>query len=379
MTTPQRKKPSKRGEKVRVPFRRNRSPRRRQKDWTDHGPQAGEQTPEQSESVVPKGAMSRKRTIIVGREPQAGDEPHRGVVLAVRGLYADVDDGERIWPCTVRRILRTRFINERNPITAGDRVTFRVEREDVTAPEAVIEDIEPRTGLLQRLTGKRLHTIVANVDQAIIVTSAAEPDPKPHLIDRYIVAALYGQIVPVVCMNKIDLDRGGAAEMLDRYSAIGYRVLRTSATTGEGIDDLRAVLKDKESAVTGQSGVGKSSLLNAAQPGLDLKTGDVIEQTQKGRHTTTTARLIRLEQGGYVVDTPGIRTFDVSPIPQFELEAYFAEFVERVQHCKYRDCTHTHEAGCAIKQAVEAGEIHPDRYASYVELFEEAKRPPYPR
>lgn len=379
MTTPQRKKPSKKGEKVRVPFRRNRNPRQRQKDWTDHGPEVGEQTPEQSESIVPKGAMSRKRTIIVGGDAEEGASLRRGVVVAVRGLYADVDDGERLWPCTMRRILRTRFIKERNPITAGDRVSFRIERADVTAPEAVIESIEPRTGLLQRLTGKRLHTIVANVDQAIIVTSAGEPDPKPHLIDRYIVAALYGQIIPVICMNKIDLDRGGASEILDRYFAIGYRVLRTSAATGQGIDELRAVLKDKESAVTGQSGVGKSSLLNAAQPGLDLKTGDVIEQTQKGRHTTTTARLIRLEQGGYVVDTPGIRTFDVSPIPQFELEAYFAEFVDRVRDCKFRDCTHTHEAGCAIKQAVEIGEIHPDRYASYVELFEEAKRPPYPR
>jgi ribosome biogenesis GTPase len=194
------------------------------------------------------------------------------------------------------------------------------------------------------------------------------------------VAALFGQITPVICMNKIDLDVGGlATSILERYRPLGYQTLCTSAATGEGIEALRALLKDKESVIAGQSGVGKSSLLNAVQPGLELKTGVIIEQTQKGRHTTTTARLIRLDIGGYVVDTPGIKTFDISPIPQLELEAYFAEFVDRVQHCRFRDCTHTHESGCAIKSAVEQGAIHPDRYASYLELFEEAKRRPYPR
>jgi ribosome biogenesis GTPase len=372
------KKASKGGEKVRVPFRRNRSSRARPKDWTGHIDPAGGQSAAQGESIVPKGDLSRKRTIIVGGDEAAQRGLRRGTVVAVRGLFADVDDGSRIWPCTIRRILRTRLIQDRSPVTVGDQVNISTgDGADETA-EGAIESIEPRRGMLQRLTGKRRHTIVANVDQAIIVSSAGEPDPKPHLIDRYIVALLSGQIHPVVCMNKIDLspDRQ-AASILDRYAALGYHTLCTSAATGEGIAELRAVLKDKSSVVAGQSGVGKSSLLNAVQPGLELKTGDIIEQTQKGRHTTTTARLLRLDHGGYVVDTPGIRTLDVSIVPGFELEAYFVEFVDRVRHCKFRDCTHTHETGCAIKGAVEAGEIHPDRYASYVELFEETAKSPY--
>ena len=371
---PPGKKPSKKDEKVRVPFRRNRNTRRRVKDWAEHAHGDPRDNAAHGERIAAKGELSRKRTIIVRSDAGPPEGLRPGIVLAVRGLYADVDDGTRTWPCTIRRIVRTRRIQERNAVTVGDRVHFSVGTD--AGAEGAIEFVEPRRGTLQRLTGKRVHTIAANVDQAIIVSSAAEPAPKPHLIDRYIVAALYGGIAPVICMNKIDLDvAGAAASILDRYRALGYTVLGASARTGAGIDELRAVFKDKESAVAGQSGVGKSSLLNAVQPGLELKTGDIIEQTQKGRHTTTTARLIRLDMGGYVVDTPGIRSLDISRVPHFEIEAYFAEFVDRVKDCKFRNCSHTHEIGCAIKAAVERGEIHPDRYATYVELFEEAGRP----
>jgi ribosome biogenesis GTPase len=375
MDRPRRKKTSKEGEKVRVPFRRNVGPRRRMKDWREAAESDQHGHSAQTESIVAKGRLSRKRTIIVRRDQGLPEGVRRGTVIAVRGLYADVDDGERLWPCTIRRVLRTRLIKERNAVTVGDLVHFRVEERPGQPAEGAIEAVEPRQGTLQRLTGKRTHTMVANVDQAVIVSSAAQPDPKPHLIDRYIVAMSYGEIAPVICMNKIDLDHDRhAASILDRYRVIGYPTLCTSAATGEGIEKLREWLKDKASAVAGQSGVGKSSLLNAVQPGLQLKTGDIIEQTQKGRHTTTTARLLRLEFGGYVVDTPGIRTLDLSLVPKYELEAYFVEFVDRVKDCKFPDCTHTHELGCAVKQAVERGEIHPDRYATYLELFESAQR-----
>jgi ribosome biogenesis GTPase len=399
------KKGSGKGQKGRVQFRRNRSARRRTKDWTGKAQEAEDAA--RIERVVAKGDLSRGRTVTHHVDEEPAEGLRRGVVMNVRGLYADVDDGQRIWPCTVRRVLRTRRIEERSAVTVGDRVHFSVGEESAgVVQEGAIEHVEPRGGMLQRLAGRRVQTIVANVDQAIIVSSAAEPRPKPHLIDRYIVATHFGGMQPIIVMNKIDLDCGmtsdeatrpggqaarrsdeagdspetdnsddagySAASILDRYTALGYIAFCTSAATGEGIDTLREVLKGKSSAIAGQSGVGKSSLLNAVQPGLDLKVGEVTEQTGKGRHTTTTAHLIRLEVGGYVVDTPGIRSFDVTIVPQGEIEAYFVEFVDRVKDCKFKGCTHTHETGCAIKAAVERGEIDIDRYATYVELFEEA-------
>ena len=172
-------------------------------------------------------------------------------------------------------------------------------------------------------------------------------------------------------MNKMDLDRGGrGAELIKRYAALGLNTLGTSIVTGEGIDTLRDVLRGKESVIAGQSGVGKSSMLNAVQPGLKLRTGDIVEHTQKGRHTTTTATLIRLDVGGYVVDTPGVKSFDLSVVPSHDLEMDLGDLAVHVPNCKFPDCTHRHEGDCAVKAAVERGDIHPERYESYVRLFE---------
>lgn len=379
MSSPSGQHRGKSGKKVRVAFRRNRSRRRRVTDVTREAREADHHEIEtaRTESVMGKGDLSRRRTIVVSDEKDALREGcRRGTVVAVRGLYAEVDDGGRVWQCTVRRVLRTRLIKERHPVTVGDHVRFLVESDGgKTAREAVIETVEPRRGELRRHVGRRVHTIVANVDQAVIVSSVDQPPPKPNLIDRYIVAALAGGITPVVCMNKIDLDESRTArtsmrELLERYAGLGYETLLTSAVTGEGIETLERVLKDKESVIAGQSGVGKSSLLNRLQPGLELKTGDVIEQISKGRHTTSTATLILLRIGGYVVDTPGIRSFDLSMVGRHELEAFFVEFLAYVPDCKFPDCTHTHEENCAVKQAVKQGAIHPQRYESYVRLFE---------
>lgn len=388
MSSSSGKKPAKSGEKVRVPFRRNRSTRRRKTDWTRQAREAEdhEVEAERSERVVAKGSLSRRRTVTIRNEDEelpAGFR--RGTVIAMRGLYAEVDEGGHVWTCTVRRVLRTRLIDERQPVTVGDRVCFRTRptlrsvKTEASKPaprgvgvgrEGVIESVDPRQGELRRKVGRRIHTIVANVDQAIVVTSADHPPPKPHLIDRYIVATLAGDITPVICMNKIDLDLDGSAgELLERYARLGYTTIHSSALTGEGVDTLRDVLKDKESVIAGQSGVGKSALLNAVEPGLQLRTGDISEQTRKGRHTTTTATLIRLAIGGYVVDTPGVRSFDLSMVGRHEFESYFVEFLDHVPNCKFPDCTHTHEDGCTVKQALERGEIHPERYESYVRLF----------
>lgn len=362
------RKPKSKGEKVRVPFRRNRSTRRRDNDWTGRARDAEGQDVDsaRNESVVPKGDISRQRTIIVGEET---GELHRGVVVAMRGLYADVDDGTRVIPCTIRRIIRTRLIAERGSIAVGDRVGFVMEPPKVgKESEGVIELVEPRSGQLQRLAGRRVQTIAANIDQAIIVSSAAQPQPKPHLIDRYIISAHAGGMKPIICMNKIDLDPE-AEEVLDIYRPLGYAAFATSALNGAGLEELRAALTDRSSVVVGQSGVGKSALLNALQPDLNLRVGALDRRFGKGRHTTTTAILMPLRGGGYIVDTPGVRSMDISVLGRFELEQYFVEFLEFIPSCKFPDCTHIHEADCAVIRGVEGGAIDPLRHESYVRMF----------
>ncbi len=379
MADPSGKKPSGGGKKVRVPFRRNRGKRKRVTDVTHEAKQTDDfdVDSQRDERVVAKGDLSRHRTIIVGEENasvSSGLAP--GVVIAMRGRYAEVDDGTRVWPCSVRRVLRTLCIEERNAVIVGDRVHFRPEAEKKgVVAEGVIEHVEPRTGVLQRRSGKRIHTIAANINQAIIVTCAREPRPKPNLIDRYIVAAHAGGMTPIICMNKMDLDEDGQAVLIiQRYASLGYETIHTCAIKGTGIEQLKGLLTDRSSVVTGQSGVGKSSLLNAVVPELKLRVGHVSEQIEKGRHTTTTATLMKLPFGGYVVDTPGIRTFDLSVIPREQYEAHFVEFVPLIPNCKYPDCSHTHETECAIKQAVTRGDVLPERYESYVQMYEDPGR-----
>lgn len=366
-----KKKSAAAARKVRVAFRRNRAKPAREKDWTRQARDApgDELDTDSSERVVAKGDLSRKRTIIVndGEKPAA----HTGTVITIYGRIADVDDGSRVWPCTVRRVLRTRAIRDRSAVTVGDRVKFSIcaDREGVAA-EGVIESVDPRHSELTRVTGKRAHTVVANIDQAVIVTSALTPPPKPHLVDRYIVSALYGKIEPIVCLNKIDLvPRDKARQFLKPYDKLGYATLAVSSVTLEGLDELRSALVGKSSVIAGQSGVGKSSLLNALQPGLALKIGTVVEDTAKGRHTTTRATLLKLDGGGYVVDTPGVKSFDLSCVPREQIEQFFVEFLDRIPHCKFPDCTHIHEDRCAVKEGVEQGDVTADRYESYIRLF----------
>jgi ribosome biogenesis GTPase len=277
----------------------------------------------------------------------------------------------------IRRILRTRLIEERSPVTVGDEVLFFVApNQEGRLEEGVIQEVLPRRTVLKRSDGRKTHTIAANVDQALIISSIREPMIKPHLIDRYLVAAHAGNLPAVICVNKIDLDEDDEAqEIIDRYTALGYRALGVSAAAGHNIDALRALLAGKLSLLAGQSGVGKSSLLNAVQPGLNLKTAHVSTVTEKGRHTTTTAVWLKLDAGGAVIDTPGIRALDVGMVPINELEMHFVEFVDRLAGCKYPNCIHIHEDGCVIRAAVETGEIDPSRYESYLQLFMERSEP----
>jgi len=371
-----RKKNTKGGDKVRVDFRANRSKPAREKDWSRQARESGieELDTSNAERVVAKGVLSRKRTIVVKNADQTltnADGVLTGTVVTVFGAVANVDDGDKVWSCSIRRVLRTRSIRSRNALTVGDRVRFTAAPDLGGAVcDGVIEEVEPRRGKLTRVVGHREHTVVANVDLAVIVTSASVPKPKPHLVDRYIVAACHGGIEPVICLNKTDqVDSADTDAFLSLYRSLGYKTLATSAVTHSGVDQLAAVLRGQSSVLAGQSGVGKSSLLNAIQPGMNLSVGTIKEETSKGRHTTSRASLLKLDIGGYVVDTPGVKAFDISCIPRNAYEEHFVEFVERLRDCKFADCTHIHEAGCAIRLAVERGEIHRDRYTSYVRLY----------
>ena len=372
--------------KVRVDFRQNRQVRRRQDDWTQQyradedkvvNAQAGE-------TVRAKGDLSRKRTILVdGKRQPVVDESlwKRGLVTKVHGLICYVRDADtRIWECTVRRILRTRLIQSRAPVTVGDHVWFSDQAAAWDGrPVGVIERVAPRTSRLSRRDRRqREQAIVANADQLLAIVSIAEPKLRPHLVDRYIVAALSGQLSPVLCFNKMDLltadapveaddephGRLSTMEVIQEFRALGYTCLCTSAVTGVGLDELRAALKDRITVLSGQSGVGKSTLLNALQPGLELPVQTVSDQNL--------AELFPLDFGGFVVDTPGIRAFDMWAVEPGELEAFFVEFIPYVQRCRFRDCTHRTEDDCAVVAAVENGEISERRYYSYLKMFEDA-------
>ena len=369
----------KRGKKIRVDFRRNLNKTVRDKSaWTRgfREQDIKHEDAHQAERVRGKGALSRKRTIIVGDADAS--RQCVGTVVAMRGLVAEVDDGARLWACTVRRVLRSRLIDARHPVAVGDRVRFspvevageesRMTSESRALPEGVIEDVAERTSILTRHYDRRDQVIAANVDTAVITMAADQPTLRPHLIDRYIVAIHHGDMRPVVCINKADLDAdGAAAAVVERYTAIGYTAVLTSLVETRGLDALRDAIQDETSVFFGPSGVGKSSLLNALHPELALKVGPLSDM-QRGRHTTTTARLLRWPFGGYVVDTPGIRQFELSQIPSEELEAYFMEFVDLIPDCRFPDCTHTQEVGCAILVAVEDGRIHPARHESYCRM-----------
>jgi ribosome biogenesis GTPase len=376
--------PRKRGRKVRVEMRRNRAKTTRGKgDLTQKYRSEDVKTEDSknTENVRAKGGLSRKRTIILHEEETGETSLRDGVVVALRGLIAEVDEGGQIWGCTVRRMLRTRTIQERHPIAVGDKVRFLpVEsggKEGVAMSaahslrEGVIEEVAPRTTTLMRQYERRVQVVAANVDLAVIVMAADQPTLRPHLIDRYLVSAHMGAMRPIICINKADLDVDGfAAEVAERYTAIGYTAILTSVVEGRELERLREVLRNQTSVLAGPSGVGKSSLLNALDPNLRLEVGTLTD-LQRGRHTTTTARLLRWAFGGYVVDTPGLRQFDLTGIEAEEVEAYFREFAELVQQCGFPNCSHTHEENCAIRAAVVEEIISPDRYESYCRLYEE--------
>ena len=372
--------------KVRVAFRKNRQKRTRANDLTRSFRQDDPAGTDgiSSERVRAKGDLSRHRTVIHEQTEGAeaagpGDDPgarlavdlstcRPGRVIRVHGLVSvvEAEDEKKEYRCGVRRILKTLAIDGRNVVAVGDRVWFRT----TGTLEGQIEKVEGRRGTLTRGYRRREHVVASNVDQLLIVSALQEPGLKLPLIDRYLIAAEKGDIRPVVILNKADLvDLAPYQWIIGLYTQLGYETLVTSAADGRGMDRLRVLLSTGVTAFSGQSGVGKSSLLNSIQPGLNLRVREVSGWTTKGKHTTTAAELIRIKGGGYVVDTPGLRQFELWDIEPAEVEAYFIEFRPYIPKCKFPDCSHTHETDCAVKDALFRGQIDQGRFESYLKLY----------
>lgn len=248
-----------------------------------------------------------------------------------------------------------------------------VQTTSLSEGKGVIEAIEPRQRMLSRMaptpSGEYQQIIIANPDQAVFVYSCKQPEPRFKMLDRFLVIAEKQTIPAVVVANKVDLvTLQIAQELFQRYPPLGYQVIYTSAKEEFGINELRQHLVGKVSVFAGPSGVGKSSLLNVILPGLDIEEREVSQATSKGRHTTVVREMYSLAEGGYIADTPGLKALALWDIEDEELDGYFPELRERVADCMFSDCTHIHEPGCAILSAVEKGEIHPERYQSYVRM-----------
>jgi len=291
-----------------------------------------------------------------------------GLIIRAQSGFFTVETGEGLFICQLRGRLK------QGPRTGdlaaiGDRVRINVLEDG----SGMIEEIKERKQAIVRLDprpqGEYQQILLANADQAVFVFACTRPDPKLRMLDRFLVIAEKQEIPAVIVANKIDLvGLERAKEIFGLYPKLGYPVIYASAKSGQGVEELRSTLTGKISALVGPSGVGKSSLLNAMQPGLGLEVNEISEAVNKGKHTTVVREMFPLAGGGYVADTPGWKALALWDTEPEEIDGYFPELRELVMHCQFSDCTHIHEPGCAVLEAVEAGEVHPERYDSYLRL-----------
>jgi ribosome biogenesis GTPase len=291
-----------------------------------------------------------------------------GLIIRAQSGFFTVETGEGSFVCQLRGKLK------KGPRTGdlaaiGDWVRITVQEDG----SGMIEEIEERKQAIVRLDprpqGEYQQILLANADQAVFVFACAHPEPKLRMLDRFLVIAEKQDIPPVIVANKVDLvGQEDVETIFSLYKEIGYPVIYTSAKTGQGVEELRKLLAGKISALAGPSGAGKSSLLNAMQPGLGLEVNEVSTAMNKGKHTTVVRQMFSLAGGGYVADTPGWKSLALWDTEPEEIDGYFPDLRELVMHCQFSDCTHIHEPGCAVLAAVEQGEVHPERYDSYLRL-----------
>jgi len=374
--------PRKKSNKVRIEFRKNHQSQARDADLTsDYASNQDDIDTVASQRVSGKGEHTRHRTVkgnLIEREQQDAFgqvdldvnvlSALSGLVLRVHGLESivRVADG-RIFRCAVRRVLKNLATDQRHVLVAGDAVKLLPEG----AEQAWIVRIEPRRSTLSRTSKQRRHVIVANVDQLLVVTSAAQPSIKPNLIDRVLATAEQNQLDACICINKCDLiDVAALQPLIGTYAQMGYRVLMVSAAKGWGLSRLRDITRNRNSVVIGQSGVGKSSILNAIDKDLKQRVQAVSAENQKGKHTTTTAEVFPLSYGGSMIDTPGVRQFQLWDIVTSEMSGLFRDIRPFASNCRYPNCTHIHENLCAVKDAVADGRLDGRRYDSYCQMVE---------
>lgn len=302
-----------------------------------------------------------------------------GIILKSTGKnYSILSNENTVVEAGLKGKMRTIGMRTTNPVAVGDRVKYSLDNDG----KGSIEELVPRKNHIIRKSinlSKESHIVAANVDQALLIVTPDKPPTSFGFIDRFLVAAESYHIPSTIVINKIDLPGAEEriADLMMTYEMIGYPVLLVSALENKNTELLKDLLKDKVTALAGHSGVGKSSLINRVEPNLDLKTSEISAYHQKGKHTTTFAEMFALSFGGYIIDTPGIKGYGIIGLDKNELALYFPEMAEKLPECKFYNCTHINEPKCAVKDAVEEGEIPESRYKSYLNIYQEDESKSY--
>ncbi|MBO5686481.1 MAG: ribosome small subunit-dependent GTPase A [Alistipes sp.] len=299
------------------------------------------------------------------------EQQFSGVVVRATGSWYEVlSNGERL-QCRIRGKLRLKGVRSTNPVVVGDRVEGVCDEQG----NYLITQIEPRTNYVIRRASnlsKESHIIAANIDRALLMVTLRQPETALEFVDRFLVTCEAYKVPVTLLLAKADLqEEAEVAAFRAIYEPIGYPVMTVSATTGEGVEQVRELLVGATTLLSGNSGVGKSTLVQRIDPSLDIRTGEISDSHHKGRHTTTFSTMYPLSEGGFLIDTPGIKGFGLLDIDNEELWHYFPEMMHYGRECRFYNCTHTHEPGCAVVAALEEGRIAPERYESYLKMMDD--------